>query len=92
MGPGPPYPIRCTILAYTIFVRNITLSASERDIEAARTRARVERTTLNEQFRLWLASYAQQGLATQRYDEVMAELGGWLTVGRRLNREERNER
>jgi len=73
-------------------VRNITLSASERDIEAARTRARVERTTLNEQFRLWLASYAQQGLATQRYDEVMAELGGRLTVGRRLNREERNER
>ncbi len=44
-------------------MKNITLSADERLIEAARERARAEHTTLNEQFRLWLAEYAQRQLA-----------------------------
>ena len=35
-------------------MKNITLSADEGLIEAARERARTEHTTLNEQFRLWL--------------------------------------
>ena len=39
--------------------RNITFSADEALIEAAREAARSENTTLNEQFRLWLESYAR---------------------------------
>lgn len=39
-------------------MRNVTFSADERLIEAARERARREKTTLNEQFRLWLEAYA----------------------------------
>lgn len=42
-------------------LKNITLSADEKLIESARERERTEHTTLNEQFRLWLADYARDG-------------------------------
>lgn len=73
-------------------MKNITLSAEESLIEAARERARAEHSTLNEQFRRWLADYAQARLRMQRYDEVMAQLRGALVVGQKLTREEMNER
>jgi len=73
-------------------MKNITLSADERLIEAARERARAEHTTLNEQFRRWLTDYAQARARLQRCDEVMAQLRGRLQVGRPLGRDERNER
>ena len=73
-------------------MRNLTLSADERDIEAARTRARSENTTLNEQFRRWLASYAHPTDAVGAFDDVVADLAGKLVVGRGLTREEMNER
>ncbi len=72
-------------------MRNITLSADEELIEAARERARAENTTLNEQFRRWLADYAQQQ-RMRRYEEVMASLRGKVVVGRKLSRDEMNER
>jgi hypothetical protein len=73
-------------------MKNITLSADERLIEAARERARAEKTTLNEQFRRWLADYADARGRLQRYEEVMAPLRGKLKVGRKLTRDEMNER
>ena len=73
-------------------MKNITFSADEALIEAARERARAEHTTLNEQFRRWLADYAQLRERLQRYDEVMATLRGSLKVGRKLTRDEMNER
>ena len=73
-------------------MKNITLSADESLIEAARERARSEHTTLNEQFRRWLADYAHTRERMQRYDDVMATLRGSLKVGRKLTRDEMNER
>ncbi|MFT4103895.1 MAG: hypothetical protein QM674_23305 [Burkholderiaceae bacterium] len=73
-------------------MKNITLSADESLIEAARARAAAEKTTLNEQFRRWLADYAQTRDHLQRYDTVMQSLRGRLEVGRKLNRDEMNER
>ncbi len=73
-------------------MKNITLSADESLIEAARERARSEHTTLNEQFRRWLAEYAQTRERMERYDEVMATMRGRLKVGRKLTRDEMNER
>jgi hypothetical protein len=73
-------------------MKNITLSAEERLIEAARERARSENTTLNEQFRQWLARYADAAGRLQRYDEVMPALRGQVKVGRKLSRDEMNER
>ncbi len=40
-------------------MKNITLSADEDLIEAARQRAAAEHTTLKEQFRLWLENYVR---------------------------------
>ena len=73
-------------------MKNITLSADERLIEAARERARAEHTTLNEQFRRWLKDYARGEQQAERAMEVVRELRGKLRVGRKLTRDEMNER
>lgn len=73
-------------------MKNITLSADEKLIDAARERARVERTTLNEEFRRWLAEYARRTEHMQRYDDLIAELRGKVRIGRKLTRDEMNER
>jgi hypothetical protein len=73
-------------------MKNITLSADESLIEAARARARAEQTTLNEQFRRWLGEYAQARARMDRYEEVMSAVRGKLKVGRKLSREAMNER
>ena len=74
-------------------MKNITLSADEHLIAAARVRAAAEHTTLNEQFRLWLESYARR---RQQADSAMAtirELQQSLsTAGRKFSRDELNER
>jgi hypothetical protein len=74
-------------------MKNITLSADEGLIEAARERARAEHTTLNEQFRLWLAGYARREQQAQRAMETIRELRGQVrTGGRKFTRDEMNER
>ena len=74
-------------------MKNITLSADEELIEAARERARAENTTLNEQFRLWLADYARREQQAERAMAVVRELQGKVrTGGRKFTREEMNER
>jgi len=79
-------PFSCTPLScnrsgwWTL--KNITLSADEKLIEAARARA--ERTTLNEQFRDWLAAYARERSRIREYDTVDAQMKSKLRVGRKL--------
>jgi hypothetical protein len=74
-------------------MKNITLSADEDLIEAARARARAEHTTLNEQFRRWLSEYTQRQTKADAALVVIDELRGKLcTGGRRFTREEMNER
>lgn len=74
-------------------MKNITLSADNALIEAARARARAERTTLNAEFRRWLADYARRDQQVQDARAVLDELRGKLrTGGRRFTREEMNER
>ena len=51
--------------------RNITFTADEALIEAAREAARSENTTLNQQVRLWLESYVRERQA----DKVMEACG-----------------
>jgi hypothetical protein len=74
-------------------MKNITLSADEGLIEAARERARAEHTTLNEQFRRWLKDYTRR---EQQADDAMAvvrELRGKVrTGGRKFTRDEMKER
>jgi hypothetical protein len=74
-------------------MKNITLSADDKLIEAARQRARSEHTTLNEQFRHWLADYVQQesraGSAMALIEELRAQV---RTGGKKFTRDETNER
>ena len=74
-------------------MKNITLSADENLIEAARHRAANEQTTLNEQFRRWLADYVgrrrQAEAAVATIEALRRELS---TGGRRFTRDEMNER
>ena len=74
-------------------MKNITLSADEKLIEAARERARAKRTTLNDEFRRWLAEYV--GTSRQAADAmaVIDELRRYVrTGGRKFTRDEMNER
>ena len=64
-------------------MKNITLSADENLIEAARQRALSERTTLNEQFRRWLADYVirRSGVVGgQPAADADPEVPAWGTV------------
>ncbi len=73
-------------------MKNITLSADANLIEAARQRAAAEQTTLNAQFRLWLEDYVGRERQADKAVAAMRELQGKLRVGRKLTREETNER
>lgn len=74
-------------------MKNITFSADESLIEAARKRAQAEQTTLNEQFRRWLADYGGRRQQADAAMDLIAELRGKVrTGGRRFTRDEINER
>ncbi|NOT13676.1 MAG: hypothetical protein HOP23_17935 [Methylococcaceae bacterium] len=73
-------------------MKNITLSADDKLIDAAQARARSEQTTLNEQFRRWLAEYVSREQQAQEAMAVIQGLRGKLRVGRKITREEMNER
>ena len=74
-------------------MRNITLSADERLIDAARARARRQNTTLNEEFRRWLADYADRDAEAEARHELLERIRAYArTGGRKWTRDEMNER
>ena len=74
-------------------MKKLTLSADARLIEAARERARREHSTLNEQFRRWLASYVAREERSAETARVIADLRSRVrTGGRRFTRDEMHER
>ena len=74
-------------------MKNITLSADENLIEAARRRAVAEHTTLNAQFRLWIEHYAGREQQAAEAMRVIRELQGSIfTGGRKFTRDQMNER
>ena len=80
-----------TILVYTIFVKNITLSADENLIEQARKAAADQHTTLNAAFREWLEQYSGRERRLRAFDEIM-ERTKYVEANRKYTREELNER
>ena len=72
-------------------LKNITLSADETLIARAREEAEQRGTTLNAEFRLWLAAFAEQEGVARGYGELMERLG-YARPGRRFDREEFNAR
>ncbi len=74
-------------------MKNITLSANEKLIEAARQRALSEQTTLNAKFREWLEDYVNRQQNAQDSAALIGELRAkYSTGGRKFSRDEMNER
>ena len=74
-------------------MKNITLSADEHLIAAARQQAMQEHTTLNAKFREWLVTYVQRQQQTEQAMNTIRELRGkYQTGGRQFTRDEMNER
>ncbi|MDE2923815.1 MAG: hypothetical protein OYL92_07375 [Acidobacteriota bacterium] len=75
-------------------MRNITLSADENLIDAAREEARRRRTTLNAEFRVWLGQYARKQQGERRVKDYrrFMEATTEVSAGRRFSRDEMNAR
>lgn len=72
-------------------LKNITFSAENTLIEQARRLAESENTTLNEEFRRWLASYVRQAHAASDLTALMTRLS-YAQPGKTFTRDELNER
>ena len=74
-------------------MKNITLSAAEPLIEAARQHAAAQHTTLNAEFRRWLESYAQRRVAVTRSVDIIEQIRSYTsTGGQKFTRDALNER
>jgi len=74
-------------------MKNITLSADETLIAAAREMAASEGTTLNARFREWLEDYVRRKRRAEEAMELIRELRTRVrTGGRKFTRDEMNER
>jgi hypothetical protein len=80
-----------TKLVYTIFMKNVTLSADENLIEQARLVARSQHKTLNTAFREWLLNFTRQSGNVQEFDALMRRLRH-IRSGGPYTRDEMNER
>jgi len=72
-------------------MKNVTFSADEDLIERARSRARVEKKTLNAAFREWLQRYAGSSAAASQYAHSMRRLSH-VQSGGPYTRDEMNAR
>ena len=72
-------------------LRNITLSAEEVLIERARQRAEARKTTLNAEFRRWLAQYSDYPQTAEELAVIMDQLS-YAQAGKSFTRDELNER
>ena len=74
-------------------MKNITFSADEKLIEAARARARAERSTLNVEFRRWLARYSRLDTESANAVAVIDALRSRVcSGGKKFTRDDMNER
>lgn len=80
-----------TIFVYAISVKNITLSADEALIEQARQVAQAQHTTLNAAFREWLLEFTARQRNVHEIRALMDRLK-YVKIGRKLTRDEMNER
>lgn len=71
-------------------MKNITLSADENVIEKARTKARINNTTLNDLFREWLIDYIRDKNISDELDKFISKTSA--KSKRSYSRDEYNER
>jgi hypothetical protein len=74
-----------------MMLQNITLSAEKVLIERARQRAEARRTTLNAEFRRWLAQYSDYPQTAEELAVIMDQLS-YAQAQKSFTRDELNER
>lgn len=82
-------------IVYTDIMKNITFSAAEETIEEARKVASRRHSTLNEMFREWLEGISKEHPRDEDTADKLDTLWkqtGYLRVGKKLTRDEMNER
>jgi hypothetical protein len=72
-------------------LQNITLSADKTTIERARQRAEAQNTTLNAEFRRWLAQYVESPQSAADLAALMEQFT-YTNPGGHFSRNEMNER
>lgn len=72
-------------------MKNVTLSADESSIRRARDRATRDGSTLNAEFRKWLADYTKGEDRAAAFDALLKRLD-YVEIGRKFTRDEMNER
>jgi hypothetical protein len=72
-------------------LKNITLSADQVMIERARRRAEAKNTTLNEEFRRWLAQYVESPHTVSDLSDLMNRFD-YAKPGKSFTRDDMNER
>ena len=78
---------------YTLCVKNVTLSADDGLLEAARAKARAANRTLNDEFREWLETYVGREDTLDRAMTVIDRIAVYAsTGGYHFSRDEMNER
>ncbi len=74
-------------------MKNITLSAPEPLIEAARKQAAAQHSTLNAEFRKWLEDFTQRQMRAEQAKDIMRKIAALGMVdSRKYTREEMNAR
>jgi hypothetical protein len=74
------------------FAEILTAKRDDELIAAAMQRAKTEHTTLEELLRHWLADYTQQNEQLDAFDHLTTALRGKVRIGKKLTRDELNER
>ncbi len=73
-------------------LRNLTLSADPELIDRARRKAESRKTTLNNEFRIWLAKYSDENNPTLNDIEKLLDQMAYFEAGPRPSRDQLNER
>jgi len=82
-----------TSFVYTILMKNVTFTADETLIEAARRKAHAANRTLNDEFRAWLEDYVARDEQAARALALIDHVSQYASSGgRRFSREEMNAR
>jgi hypothetical protein len=72
-------------------IKNITLSAEKTLIDRARQRAKADNTTLNSEFRRWLAQYVESPQTTIDLIDLIDRFS-YVKPGKTITRDDLNER
>ena len=75
----------------SVMTKNITLTADETVIRKAREKAFKNKTTLNNEFSLWLEKYIEEKQSGKNFTEIMKKLD-YARLKKKPSREEMNER